>query len=250
MVHKILKKFFGAFGYKLVEKRNIKINKILHDDTVLNINAFLKSIFKKNDIKTIIQIGANDGLSFDDLNYYIKKYHSKSILVEPIPEIFNKLKDNYKNFNNIFLENSAISVDGDISHLFKVNTKFLKEYGDHIPAISSFDKNHLIKHGVKKNHIIKEKVKTLSIMNLIEKYQIKKLDLFFVDAEGYDGKIVHDLLSKSNLRPIIVFEYMHIDTNFFQELMNIFKSKNFSCFNIGENLIAFPKEEKIEFFLN
>ena len=71
MVHKILKKFFGAFGYKLVETRNIKINKVLHDDTVLNINAFLKSIFKKNDIKTIIQIGANDGLSFDDLNYFI-----------------------------------------------------------------------------------------------------------------------------------------------------------------------------------
>ena len=52
----------------------------------------------------------------------------------------------------------------------------------------------------------------------IEKYQIKKLDLFFVDAEGYDGKIVHDLLSKSNLRPIIVFEYIHIENNFFHNL--------------------------------
>ena len=187
-------------------------------------------------------------------NLFNTSKNVKNIDINEVLEIAKllqlSLKDNYKNFENIFLENSAISVDGDISHLFKVNTKFLKEYGDHIPAISSFDKNHLIKHGVKKNHIIKEKVKTLSIMNLIEKYQIKKLDLFFVDAEGYDGKIVHDLLSKSNLRPIIVFEYIHIDTNFFQELMNIFKSKNFSCFNIGENLIAFPKEEKIEFFLN
>ena len=126
----------------------------------------------------------------------------------------------------------------------------MEKYGNHIPAISSFDKNHLIKHGVKKNHIIGEKVKTLSIMELIEKYQIKKLDLFFVDAEGYDGKIVYDLLIKSNLRPIIIFEYVHIDNNFFQKLLNILKSKNFSCFNVGENLIAFPNEEKIEIFLN
>ena len=87
-------------------------------------------------------------------------------------------------------------------------------------------------------------------MELIEKYQIKKLDLFFVDAEGYDGKIVYDLLIKSNLRPIIIFEYIHIENNFFQELLNILKNKNFSCFNVGESLIAFPNEEKIEIFLN
>ncbi len=250
MNNKLLNKIVGWFGYKLIEKRNVKINKILSNDTVLNINAVLKSIFKKKEIKTIIQIGANDGLSFDDLNYYIKKYQSKSILVEPISEIFYKLKENYKNFKNVFLENSAISLDKDLKYLFKVDTKFLKKYGNHIPAISSFDKNHLIKHGVKKKHIIGEKVKTLSMMELIEKYQIKKLDLFFVDAEGYDGKIVYDLLIKSNLRPIIIFEYIHIENNFFQELLNILKSKNFSCFNVGESLIAFPNEEKIEIFLN
>ena len=77
---------------------------------------------------------------------------------------------------------------------------------------------------------------------------LKNLDLFFVDEEGYDGKIVYDLLNKSNLRPIIIFEYIHIDNNFFEKLINCFRDKNFLYFNIGECIIAFPKEEKIEIF--
>ena len=248
MENKILKKIVNLFGYKLIEKKHVKNDRILSDKTVLNINAVLKSIFEKKNIKTIIQIGANDGLSFDELNYFIKKYKSKSILVEPIFEIFTKLQENYKEYQNIFFENSAITVDEDIKHLFKVNKKFLNKYGNHIPAISSFDKNHLIKHGVKSSHIIKENVKTLSIKDLIEKYQLKDLDLFFVDAEGYDGRIVYDLLVKSDLRPIIIFEYIHIENIFFKKLINLFKDKNFSYFNIGECLIVFPKEEKIEIF--
>ncbi len=250
MKNKILNKIVNLFGYKLIEKNYVRNDKILSNRTVLNINTVLKNIFNKKDIKTIIQIGANDGLSFDELNYFIKKYQSKSILVEPIFEIFTKLKQNYKNYQNVFFENSAISVDENIKYLFKVNKKFLNKYGSHIPAISSFDKNHLMKHGVSKSHIVEEKVKTLSISSLIEKYQIKNLDLFFVDAEGYDGKIVYDFLSKSNFRPIIILEYIHIDNIFFQKLLNLFKDKNFSYFKVSECLIAFPEEEKIEIFLN
>ena len=46
--------------------------------------------------------------------------------------------------------------------------KILRYYGNHIPAISSFDNKHLIKHGVKNSHIIKEKVQSLTIKNLLE----------------------------------------------------------------------------------
>ena len=47
-------------------------------------------------IKCLIQIGANDGSRFDELNIFIKKYKIKSVLVEPINEYFEDLKRNYK----------------------------------------------------------------------------------------------------------------------------------------------------------
>ena len=69
MNNKILKKIVGLFGYKLIEKRIIKNERLLSKNSSLNINKILESIFLKNNIQNLIQIGANDGLSFDQLNF-------------------------------------------------------------------------------------------------------------------------------------------------------------------------------------
>jgi FkbM family methyltransferase len=244
--HKFLKKFSNIFGYKLIEKKLVKNNQILSTHSALNLKLILNNIFKKNKIKNVIQIGANDGVAFDDLNYFIKKFKTNSILVEPIKEIYEKLKNNYKNFSFVKLENSAISDDNTINYLYKVDKKFLTFYGSHIPAISSFDKKHLIKHGVKNSHIKKEKVKSLTIKELFKKYNINSLDLFFVDAEGYDGNIVNDFLDKTNFRTIIIFEYIHIDDKIFKNLIKKLLTKKYLYFSLSECIIAFPKEKKIE----
>ena len=246
MSHKFLKKISNIFGYKLIEKKLVKNNQIISAHSTLNLKLLLNNIFKKNKIKNLIQIGANDGVAFDDLNYFIKKFKINSVLVEPIKEIYDKLQNNYKNFSFVKLENSAISDDNTINYLYKVDKKFLIFYGNHIPAISSFDKKHLIKHNVKNSHIKKEKVKSLTIKELLKKYNITNLDLFFVDAEGYDGNIVNDFLDKTNFRSIIIFEYIHIDDKIFKSLIKKLLTKKYSYFSLSECIIAFPKEKKIE----
>ena len=246
MSHKFLKKISNIFGYKLIEKKLVKNNQIISAHSTLNLKLLLNNIFKKNNIKNLIQIGANDGVAFDDLNYFIKKFKINSVLVEPIKEIYDKLQNNYKNFSFVKLENSAISDDNTINYLYKVDKKFLIFYGSHIPAISSFDKKHLIKHNVKNSHIKKEKVKSLTIKELLKKYNITNLDLFFVDAEGYDGNIVNDFLDKTNFRSIIIFEYIHIDDKIFKSLIKKLLTKKYLYFSLSECIIAFPKEKKIE----
>ena len=89
---------------------------------------------------------------------------------------------------------------------YKVKTNYLYRYDEHIKGISSYDLNHLIKHGVKKKHITREKIEGISITNLFEKYNFN-INLLFIDAEGYEAEIVIDLLQNSNYRPIIIFEY-------------------------------------------
>ena len=158
MTNKILKKIVGVFDYKLVEKNLIKNNRLIHSKSILNLNLILKKIFDNQKIKCLIQIGANDGSRFDELNIFIKKYKIKSVLVEPINEYFEDLKRNYKNFENVYFENSAITVGTKKKEIFVVNNKNINDYDEHIKGISSFDKNHLIKHGVKSNHILKKKI--------------------------------------------------------------------------------------------
>ena len=247
MANKILKKVVGALGYKLVEKNLIKNNKLINLKSILNLNLILKKIFDNQKIKCLVQIGANDGNRFDELNKFIKKHKIKSILVEPINEYFEDLKKNYQNFENVQFENSAIVVGNEEKEIFTVNNENLRNYDEHIRGINSFDRSHLIKHGVKSNHIIKKKINCISILNLLEKYNISNLDLLFIDAEGYDADILIDFLNNSKQEPILIFEYVHVENKVLKNLIRILVNKNYSYFNTNENLICLPS--KIEKFL-
>ncbi len=244
MQFKFLKKIIGILGYKLVDKNLVKNNRLIDKNNFFSINTILEEIFKSQKINQLIQIGANDGKRFDEINKYIKKYSPHCVLVEPIQLYFKQLKENYKNHKNIIFEKLAISVDDEIQYLFKVKESKLKYYDEHIKGITSFDKRHLEKHGVNSSHIEKENVESITIVELINKYE-KKVDLLIIDAEGYDGKIVLDLLQKSEKFPIIIFEFIHIKNQIFENLIDQLKKK-YSIYVLNENLICIPKEKKIK----
>ena len=244
MNFKILKKIVGIFGFKLIDKNLIKNERLVKENSFFSLNSIFKKLFFYKLIKNIIQIGANDGKRFDSINKFIKKYSPKVVFLEPIISNFNELKKNYLNQKNLIFENLAISVDNKITHLFKVKDDKLHIYDDHVIGITSFNFKHLIKHGVKKNHIIKEEVKTISIIKLIEKHSIKNFDLLLIDTEGYDGEIVIDFLNKSNIRPIIIFEYVHIKNDILNNSLNLLKNKNYFFFKIDENIICYPNERE------
>tara|TARA_B100000902_G_C27309881_1_gene917723 strand:+ start:2438 stop:3193 length:756 start_codon:yes stop_codon:yes gene_type:complete len=240
MFFKIFKKIAGIIGYKLVDKDLVKNDRELANNSFYTLNKTLRYLFNKNLIKTLIQIGSNDGKRFDNLNEFIKEYSPKTILVEPIKRDFNELRKNYSNKKNIFFENSAISVNNKINTLFKVKEKKLKYYGEHVKGISSFNVNHLLKHGVSKFHIEKENVNSISINDLLKKYSIDQLDLLMLDTEGYDGDIIIDFLSTTSLKPLIIFEYIHIKQDTFKNLIKLLNIKKYQYFKIEENVICFP----------
>ena len=247
MFFKLIKKIINAFGYKLIEKNWVKNERLINVKTFFKLEAFLENLFLLHEINTIIQIGANDGVRFDSLNKEIKKHTPKVILVEPIKSNFEQLKINYDKQDNIFFENSAISVDDEINYLYKVKESALNKYDEHIIGITSFNKNHLIKHGVKKRDIVTEKISPISITLLLKKYKINHFDLLFIDAEGYDGKILNDFLDNCKIRPFIIFEYIHVEHSILQKILTKLTEKQYLFFRIDENVISLPIEKKLNF---
>ena len=155
MTSKLLKKIVGAAGYKLFDKNYVENSRLVNQHSFLSIREILKFYFEKKEITSLIQIGANDGESFDELSLFIKKYQINSILVEPIDEHFQNLENLYSSLNNVILEKEAISDDDKKKYLYSVKKEVRQIYGSHAKAISSFDLNHLTKHGIKKKHIEK-----------------------------------------------------------------------------------------------
>ena len=243
MVHKILKKFFGALGYKLVDKNLLKSQRLISSKSHLTVKLLIDNLVRKGKIKSLVQIGANDGLRFDVLNKYIKEYKIDSLLVEPVPFYYSKLKNNYSGHNFVKLEKSAIFKKSGTISMYTVKKDYLDKYDEHIKGISSVDKKHLNKHNVKSNHIEKISVECLSPKDLLEKYQINNLDLVFIDAEGYDGDIVIGFLDYINFQPIIIFEFIHIEYDLFTNVIKKLDEKKYNYFSIDENLVCFPKED-------
>lgn len=240
---KIFSKIVGWFGYKLFNKNYVKNLKSLSKESKLNLDYILGKIFERNNIQSLVQIGANDGLRFDHLKKYLSDKNLKAILVEPVPKYFNKLSDNYFGFENIILENYAISETNSITNIFCVRDQYLENYSDHIKGINSFDINHLTSHGVNKKHIEKISVKTIKLSELINKHSINNLDLLYIDAEGYDANIVLDFLSNNLMKPIIIFEYIHINNTLLDKVIQKLLEKKYSFFEVKENLVCTPENK-------
>jgi FkbM family methyltransferase len=248
---KILKKFCGIFGYKLLPKYYIKNKDYLSKLSSLNLKKIISDLAEKKFINSLIQIGANDGITHDHLYDVIKKFRLKSLLLEPIKETFLNLSNNYSTFENIRLENSALSINNEILFLYRVNPKYFYKYGTLPTGITSFYKDHLIKHGIKKNHIIQEKVNQISFYDLLKKHNINSFELLVIDTEGYDCNIVSDFFLKiKNIRPFIVFEWSHIKQNELQITLDKMLKNNYSFFPIGDDIFCFPIEKDILLKLN
>jgi FkbM family methyltransferase len=250
-MNKILKKICGIFGYKLLPKNYVKNKNYLSKFTSLNLEKIISNLVEKKIINSLIQIGANDGLSHDHLHNVIKKFRLESLLLEPIKKYFLDLQNNYSNYDNVRFENSALSINNEILFLFKVNPKYFNKYGTLSDGISSFYKYHLLKHGIKEKHIIQEKVNQISFNELLKKYSINSFDLLLIDAEGYDCQIVNDFFFKvKKIRPIIVFEWSHVKYSELKSTLNLIINNNYSFFTIGDDIFCFPNEKNISIQLN
>ncbi len=93
----------------------------------------------------IIQIGANDGVMDDPVRQAILNLNLPALLVEPLPDIVEKLKSNYAGRRFVRLENVAISTTSGEAEIFRVSAQ-----AHHLPAwthgIASFDKKVLLEH--------------------------------------------------------------------------------------------------------
>jgi len=161
------------------------------------------------------------------------------------------LQNNYAAYDNVKLENSALSINNEIFFLYKVNPEHFDKYGTLSSGISSFNKEHLLKHGIKKKHIVQEKVNQIGFDELLRKYNINSFDLLLIDTEGYDSNVVNDFFLKiKKIRPIIIFEWSHIKNNELENTLNTIIKNSYSFFPIGDDIFCFPMEKDILLKLN
>jgi FkbM family methyltransferase len=168
---------------------------------------------------SVVQIGAMDGINFDDTRGFLDMYGWKSLLVEPIPVLFEELKNNFKDRLNYTFEQCAIAEhDGEIEMLTIPPDVIIKE-GLH-PGYKGMSAMYPLKNGfgsdyqrdidVKSKFGVNIKVPSLTFDSLLKKHDIENFDILICDAEGYDWNIFKQL-DLNKFRPkFIRLEYINL----------------------------------------
>lgn len=174
-----------------------------------------------------IQVGANDGKIGDPLFDLINEFGWRGVLVEPQKHVYEKsLLTNYQGHDNLCFENVAIGEEDGQRELFKLS--FSQERW--ATGLASFHRSHLERHiaegyiermiGTERDrlpanqseYITSEIVTTVTFDTLLDKYQIKRLDLLQIDTEGYDYTLLQ-LFDFNRLRPAIIQFETHVMTD-------------------------------------
>jgi len=223
----------------------------------ITFEAPLKTYAREDDF-FFVQIGACDGICFDQLHKYIKRYKWPGILVEPVPSLFEELKKNYRSHGNIFFENVAISNKNETKEFYYF--KFMNgELPDWYKALGSFSKKHVLgstsetadRHAKAKNYLVQEKVRCITFKNLLEKHHRTRVSFFQIDTEGFDYEIIKQI-DFSTVKPkMIRYEHKHLNPDDKESCENLLENHGYCVLKEGIDTFAFlyPQSGRTRFRL-
>lgn len=160
------------------------------------------------------QVGSHIGNTQNDHIYSTNVQDKHMILIEPVPFLFEQLKQNYLDkslMNDIEFLNIAVSnVDSEITLYVPSVKNDFSRFPSWASQLASCIEGHIQNHclGMKVDKIA---VPCFRLNTLIQQRNITHIEYLLVDTEGHDYDILMDL--DFNLcKPIhIIFENKHMD---------------------------------------
>ena len=190
----------------------------------------------------LVQIGSNDGKTGDPLYPLLQKHaHWRALFVEPVPYSFEMLQSNYPDARRFRFENVAIN-EGEALNFYWVDPA-AKEHLPDLPywydQLGSFDKQHIVKHfdGALEPFIRSSLLEGITLPQLLDRNEVKEIDILHIDTEGYDWKILSQL-DLERFRPkFILYEHNHLSDADRQDSIDFLKER-YQLFTLGIDLLA------------
>ena len=224
----------------------VKMNNVIH--TRMQDAAF-NALSKQKDTVFFIQIGAADGIRADPIHPFVKRYKWHGIFVEPLADLFQLLKETYRDNKGLLFENVAIT-DKEETRLISRIPLDLVGQGD-VPrwafGASTLvpDKTlypSLIDHGemgaILSSIVTQEPVQCISLSTLLSRHNVSSLDVLQIDTEGYDAQILKQL-DFSLIRPLLInMEWQWLSSTEQNEITEILNQNGYSLYPCDGDLLA------------
>ncbi|MER8836512.1 FkbM family methyltransferase [Mesorhizobium sp. M0909] len=158
---------------------------------------------------SFVQVGGNDGITDDPIHDFIVQYGWTGVIVEPVPTLFERLRQTYRETTGIQFEMCACSDSPGIVTFYHVNTE-----NDLGLKISSFSLETIMLHADSipnlKDIVVPIEVSVKRVSQVIDDTRKDKIDAIFIDAEGHDDSVVRGIDLNRHRPQIIYIEHKHL----------------------------------------
>ena len=152
---------------------------------------------------TLLDIGANDGITYSNSRMFIETLGWGGILIEPTTNCAESLNSLYFDNNNIDVFNVAIAEEDGETTIFLGSLH--NEGVNQVSTLNEVEKNYW-----ERNRNVRyesEIVKTSTLKTILSQSKFKSFDIISIDTEGKDLEILKQVV-ENNLQPLfIIFEY-------------------------------------------
>jgi FkbM family methyltransferase len=187
-------------------------------------------------------VGAMDGVNHDNtFKYAFKNKHWKGLLIEPMKDYFEKLKENYEHRENLIFENVAISDSEGYEYMFRIPSE-LVESGEVPPWSDGISTFYPEKNVMKEEHLIskavKEPVLCTTFENISNKHSIEKIDVLQIDVEGCDSNVFWQIWNLNYRPKLIIIEIVNMQSKEKNKIEKTLKNNSYTLSYVGDDLIA------------
>ena len=165
----------------------------------------------------------------------------RGILVDAQSIAVDRLREKYGDDEKIDIVHAAVTGDGKDVVLYSIDNTDGR-YRRWVEGLSSLSKEHILKFrgqlaGVE-DRIVETSVKGATIASILESRKIESLDLFMIDAEGYDYELLRQFPFEK-VRPQIVFlEHAHLGADQRQAAIDFLIRHRYRIAILSEDILA------------
>jgi len=187
-----------------------------------DLRHFLETVGEKmGESAFILQVGAMDGKTFDPVHEFIERFRWRGLLVEPIREHFEKLAAAYSGHTGLSFANVAIAAHCGTVEMHRVPSEHVLDgsvprWG--LGAASFYTDRNALGFDEVRPFVVAEKVPCLTLPELLARYKVEQIDIFQIDAEGFDYHVCKQL-DFNRYRPKVIN----------MEIVNMPKAERTAC---------------------
>jgi FkbM family methyltransferase len=196
--------------------------------------------------RAVLQIGANDGVLNDPVREMILRHDLPAVLVEPLPDVYERLKTNYADHKWAQCMNVAVGTRPGKAVMYRIRPD-VAGCPDWVHGLASFQRSVLLKHrdwpGVDRTAFEKSieeiSVPVMTVSEILDAAHVSDFMMLQIDTEGNDLDVLKSAADCHFFPRIIVYEHKHLGYAAQREAWHLLAGEGYTFVAEEADTIAF-----------